>query len=110
VTLHLHIDRVVLHGAHAAARDRASLQEDLERALTSVMASTGWARAGRPLADVHLDALPPVSLPSGTPGSTPTTPAAVVASAVGGALDGALDGGAAATPAGAPAHRGGRRL
>jgi hypothetical protein len=108
VTLHLHIDRVVLHGV-PAARDRASLQEDLERALTSVMASPGWARAGRPLADLHLDALPPVSLPGVTPGSTSTTPAALVASGVGGALAGAFDGGATATPAGAPAHVAGRR-
>jgi hypothetical protein len=85
VSLHLHIDRVVLHGA--APRDRARLQEALRRELTSILTTPGatGAQAGWAGGDVHLAALPPAYLPgTGSP--------VAVAGAVGGAISGAFGG------------------
>lgn len=85
MTVHLHIDRVVVDGPLPG--DRHAWREALARELTTVLA--GHA----PAAGLHTPALPPAYLPPATPTTptgraTPATPVqpGAVAGAVGAAL------------------------
>ena len=79
MTVHLHIDRVVVDGPLSG--DRHAWREALARELTTVLA--GHA----PAAGLHTAALPPAYLPPATP-ATPASPVqpGAVAGAVGAAL------------------------
>ncbi|TIC88291.1 hypothetical protein E8D34_04955 [Nocardioides sp. GY 10113] len=85
MTVHLHLERVVLDGPLPADPER--WRAELAAALTEAVAQGPGGRAeGWPATGTHLAALPPVAGPGPGPGAEAALAPAALAAAVGAAL------------------------